>query len=246
MLVGVVDWIHGFLDVPAEDADAAGAFWSAVTGWPLAAPWADNPEFRSLEPSEGSAYLHVQRIGGPARVHLDVMSDDVPADVAAHVALGATTGTRRRWWQVMSSPAGFPYCLVEARKRRRVPPPAHWPGGRRSRVDRLCLDVPAADFAREVEFWAATTGWPAAEASYQEYRGILAPPSSPMGLLVQRLGAEDAGAVRAHLDLATDDVAAEVARVRALGAEPVDATHPWAVLRDPAGLPFCVVPRLPA
>ena len=43
---------------------------------------------------------------------------------------------------------------------------------------------------------------------------------SPLALLVQRLGDGDGGThARAHLDLGTDDVDAEVARLRALGAE---------------------------
>ncbi len=47
---------------------------------------------------------------------------------------------------------------------------------------------------------------------------------------------------RVHLDLETDDVAAEVARLIALGAA-VEAEHNlFTVLRDPGGVVFCVVP----
>jgi len=47
---------------------------------------------------------------------------------------------------------------------------------------------------------------------------------------------------RVHLDLETDDVAAEVARLLALGAA-VEAEHNlFTVLRDPGGMVFCVVP----
>ena len=53
------------------------------------------------------------------------------------------------------------------------------------------------------------------------------------------------GAPRVHIDIHTDDVAAEVARLTALGAEEVDRVHDWAVMRDPAGLPFCVVQARP-
>lgn len=66
-----------------------------------------------------------------------------------------------------------------------------------------------------------------------------------MFFLLQRLGPGESGPVRVHLDIGTDDVAAEIDRVRALGAELRDATHPWAVFTDPAGLPFCVTPRPP-
>ncbi len=57
-------------------------------------------------------------------------------------------------------------------------------------------------------------------------------------LLVQRLGE---GPARVHVDIQTDDVAAEIARLRGLGAEVVEQYDDWTVMTDPAGLPFCVV-----
>ena len=44
-----------------------------------------------------------------------------------------------------------------------------------------------------------------------------------------------------HLDVETDDVEAEVARLEALGADWVEQIRTWWVMRDPAGLLFCVV-----
>jgi hypothetical protein len=60
------------------------------------------------------------------------------------------------------------------------------------------------------------------------------------GLLIQRLGA---GPGRVHLDIHTDDLAAEMARLEKLGAQRVQQVHAWWVLRDPAGLLFCVIPE---
>jgi Glyoxalase-like domain len=44
------------------------------------------------------------------------------------------------------------------------------------------------------------------------------------------------------LDIHTDDLAAGVERLEGLGAERVQQAHSWQVMRDPAGLPFCVTP----
>jgi hypothetical protein len=63
-----------------------------------------------------------------------------------------------------------------------------------------------------------------------------------LGLLIQRLGG---GPARVHLDIHTDDPAAEIARLEKLGAELVQQVHAWCVMRDPAGLLFCVVPEPP-
>jgi hypothetical protein len=46
--------------------------------------------------------------------------------------------------------------------------------------------------------------------------------------------------VRAHLDLGTDDQAAEVQRLLSLGAKDLGVeTRGWHVLADPAGMAFC-------
>ena len=72
--------------------------------------------------------------------------------------------------------------------------------------------------------------------SHPEYHGARL--TSTLVLLVQELGE---GAPRVHIDIHTDYVDAEVARLTALGASAVDRVDDWAVMRDPAGLPFCVV-----
>jgi len=47
---------------------------------------------------------------------------------------------------------------------------------------------------------------------------------------------------RIHLDIETDDVAAEVARVVRLGATVQEERDDYTILIDPGGLVFCVVP----
>jgi hypothetical protein len=242
-----VPWIHAFVDLPAPLVAAGLDFWTAVTGWPPGRPWPDHPEFHSIEPPGGDPYLHVQRIDGAPRVHLDLV---VPAGVtvddewARHVELGAVAGDRHRWWQVMTSPGGLVYCLVAERHRTR-PGPVAWPGGWRSRVVQVCIDIPDARFDAERDFWRSATGWPDETVRSPEFARLAPPATSPMAFLLQRLGPDAGGPVRMHLDVGTDDRAAEVVRVCAAGAELVDDTHRWVVLRDPAGLPFCITPRPP-
>jgi hypothetical protein len=242
-----VPWIHAFVDLPEPLLSAGLGFWTAVTGWPPGQPWSDHPEFHSIEPPDGDAYLHVQRIGGAPRVHLDlVVAAGVAVDDerARHADLGAVAGERHLWWQVMSSPGGLAYCLVAERHRAR-PGPVIWPDGHRSRVAQVCVDIPAARFDAERDFWSGATGWPEESARSPEFARLTPPETSPMAFLLQRLGPGADGLVRMHLDLGTDDRAAEVERVRGAGATLLDDRRRWTVLRDPAGLPFCVTPRPP-
>ena len=46
---------------------------------------------------------------------------------------------------------------------------------------------------------------------------------------------------RAHLDLGTNDMEAEVQRLVGLGASFVERVKTWTVLRDPEGNEFCVI-----
>ena len=111
-----------------------------------------------------------------------------------------------------------------------------------SRLSKIVIDVPAADHDRELAFWSGATGLPLARYDrHPEYHGAELH-GQELGLLIQRLGD---GPARVHLDIHTDDPAAETARLEKLGAELVEQVHQWWIMRDPAGLLFCVVPERP-
>jgi hypothetical protein len=237
--------MHAFLDVPVEQVDVARAFWPAATGWPVGEPWPEHPEFASLTPADGAPYLHVQAVGGPPRVHVDVVGDP-ERDTDRLERLGATRGPRFADWQVMSSPAGLPFCVCDERWPHRRPGAAAWPGGHRSRLVQLCVDVPAQAYDAELAFWRAATGWADEPVDAPEFHRLVHREESALQLLVQRLGADDgARHARAHLDLGADDVSAEVARLAMLGAQVLGPGSGFVVLRDPTGLPFCVTANDP-
>jgi predicted enzyme related to lactoylglutathione lyase len=109
-----------------------------------------------------------------------------------------------------------------------------------SRMSKIVIDVPSAEHDRELAFWSAAVGQQLKQGlQYPEYHGI-ALHGQEFGLLIQRLGH---GPGRMHLDIHTDDLDAEVARLEKLGAERVTKIHSWWIMRDPAGLLFCVVPE---
>jgi predicted enzyme related to lactoylglutathione lyase len=107
-----------------------------------------------------------------------------------------------------------------------------------SRVAAVVIDVAADDHDRELSFWEAATGQSLDQLEYPEYHGGRLP-GQDIGLLVQRLGE---GAARVHVDIHTDDLDAELKRLEQHGAQRVQRADKWWVMRDPAGLLFCVVP----
>jgi hypothetical protein len=111
-----------------------------------------------------------------------------------------------------------------------------------SRLSKIVIDAPAGEHDRELAFWSSALGQPLTRFdSHPEYHGAPVH-GTGFGLLIQRLGD---GPGRVHLDIHTDDLAAEIARLEGLGASRVQQVHSWWILRDPAGLPFCVIPEPP-
>jgi hypothetical protein len=108
----------------------------------------------------------------------------------------------------------------------------------RSRLAGAIIDVPRPDYDREVRFWAAGLERAAeVEADDPDYTS-LGEPTPGVELMIQAVGDETP---RIHLDIETDDIEAEVARLIALGATEVARIQTWVVMHDPLGTVFCVV-----
>lgn len=112
-----------------------------------------------------------------------------------------------------------------------------------SRLCKAVIDVAGGDHDKELTFWQEATGQTLPQLQrYPEYHGASLP-GDVFALLVQRLGT---GSARVHLDIDTDDLEAETARLESLGARRLRLVNDhWWVMEDPAGLPFCVVLQPP-
>lgn len=218
-------WITAFVDVPASRHAVASTFWAGVTGSSLSRSRGANGEFATFEPPDGDAYLRLQRVeSGPAGIHLDLHAPD-------------------RDLEPTRSPGGLPYCFNDGEAGTR-PLPRIWAAGHTSLVDQVCIDVPPSAWDAECAFWAEQTGWELHDTGRSEFRVLTRPDEMPLRILLQRLEDED-GPVRAHLDIATSDRAAEVDRHRGLGARVEATKQVWTVLRDPAGALYCITDRDP-
>ena len=243
-----ITWLELFADVPESDLDRDLTFWAAVHGATIGPVVGDHGEFVPLLAEGEDRFLFLQRVArapGEGGWHLDLESDDHAADVVHAERLGAQVVTRGDV-TVMSSPAGHVFCVIGAEGHARLPHPRSWPGGHTSRVDQVCFDTPAFDHDREVEFWAALTGWPRDRGDLQEFDRLVRPDHVPLRVLLQRLGVDDRGGPRTHADLAASGVGAERRRHVGLGAEVVLEAEHWTTLRDPAGLLYCITDRDPA
>ena len=109
----------------------------------------------------------------------------------------------------------------------------------RSRLAVLLLDLPPEHHDAGRDFWSAATGHPAQPDATDAEWTSLGTFAEGWHLEVQRTGAGTPA--RWHVDVETDDVEAEVARLEALGARRLADMGGFWQMTDPAGLVFCVV-----
>ena len=110
--------LNGILiDCNVEDIDAAARFWAEALGRPIDQ---DHPGTRGnyvmLETPPDEISVQIQRVDHESRVHLDIETDDIPAEVARLEKLGATVDQRLDRWVVMRAPSGQRFCVVRVQR----------------------------------------------------------------------------------------------------------------------------------
>ncbi len=238
-----IKWLTAFLDLPADSFGPEVTFWRAIAGSTVSPARGADREFASLEPFNGDPHLRVQRVKeGPGGVHLDIHVDDLRESTAHAKALGAKVVTESKSVVVLSSPAGFPFCLVPWQGEHERSRPIRWPGDTISIIDQLCIDVPAAAFDAECAFWATLTNWAWRQGVMPEFRNLQRPKDMPLRILLQRVGSPEVGG---HLDLASTHPEEEVARHEGWGATVLEQQRFWTVMADPIGRRYCITHRNP-
>ena len=99
------------IDVPVAEVPAAAAFWSAALGVP-ARPSPDEPEFTSLRGALPGLTLALQSVDDDARYHFDIETDDVLAETARLVALGAVEINVWLECHTLRAPGGHLVCVI--------------------------------------------------------------------------------------------------------------------------------------
>ena len=232
----------------ANDPAALARFWASALGWVIGDAAEDEVDvwpagYHYPDPAAVPlVFVPVPEAKtGKNRVHLDLASSSL-ADQAEQVArlrdLGASPadiGQGDVPWVVLTDPEGNEFCVLEP-----------WDGYRDTGPVAAIL-TDCADPAALGRFWTEAAGYPVAWA--KDYiTGLRAP--AGVGPYLEFLRVPDPKTVknRLHPDIAPypgQDPAAEVTRLRQLGAVPADVGQAgdenWTVLADPEGNEFCVL-----
>lgn len=101
--------------------------------------------------------------------------------------------------------------------------------------------VDAGDPARLARWWAEVLHFQILEER-PDVVAIAPDQATYPGMLFVRAAASKVGRNRLHLELACDDLDADVERLMDMGARHVQAEPPWTLLADPEGNEFRVLP----
>ena len=218
--------------VEALDPAAQARWWADALGWRTT--YADEEEV-DIDAPEAEPHLRLAFVLAPSvtpndRLHLDLASRDLTHQ--RELVDRQRSAAHEVPWEVLADPEGTVFCVLEPR-------PEYADTGAVAAVVLHAADPPAL-----AAFWQAATGWQRADTALTALRSPaggpfleMYPVSTPADPLRHRL----------HLDvrpLPGSAQDAEVARLRALGASPLDVGQghvPWQVLADPEGNAFCVL-----
>lgn len=103
------------IDCRTDDLADATAFWTGALGYDVAPDQPDDRYVALLGPSSEVNVL-LQKVEHDSRVHLDIESDDIEAEVRRLIGLGASEVARTKSWVVLQAPSGHRFCVVKPQR----------------------------------------------------------------------------------------------------------------------------------
>jgi hypothetical protein len=119
--------LAGFIiDCQTEGLEAAAGFWGSALGLQTR-PLPGEAEYMQLVDPTDHLHIEVQSVSHPSRVHLDIETDDIEAEVLRLERLGARRVAQIKTWWVMEAPTGQRFCVVRASSSRFADESNLWP-----------------------------------------------------------------------------------------------------------------------
>lgn len=108
--------LAGFIiDCKTDSVEQAAQFWSAALGYPLKDQAQESsPKYRQLMTPD--LHIEVQQVEHDSRLHLDIETDDIEAEVKRLEALGARRIRQVHTWWIMEAPTGQRFCVVRPQR----------------------------------------------------------------------------------------------------------------------------------
>jgi predicted enzyme related to lactoylglutathione lyase len=120
--------LAGFIiDCKTDDLNTAAAFWGAALGMEVQELPDQAGQYVELRDPTEQLHVEVQSVSHASRVHLDIATDNIEAEVNRLVALGAKRIQQINTWWVMEAPTGQRFCVVRAQSKHFAANATQWP-----------------------------------------------------------------------------------------------------------------------
>jgi hypothetical protein len=104
------------IDCKGDGLEDAARFWSAALGREARVQADGDLRYRELQSQATEPLVLLQSVAHDSRIHLDIETDDLDAEVARLEQLGAKRiAFVKRWW-VMEAPSGQRFCVVHPQR----------------------------------------------------------------------------------------------------------------------------------
>ena len=106
------------IDCLTDNIEQEAKFWSMVLGCKVTRR-CDGPgdeNYVKLENDATQPTVLLQKVDHPSRIHLDIETDDIEAEVERLERLGAKRIAQIRDWWVMEAPSGHRFCVVKPQR----------------------------------------------------------------------------------------------------------------------------------
>lgn len=105
------------IDCLTDDLEKDAEFWSEVFGCKTRRQHEPGDEnYILLETPLTEPKMLLQKVDHPSRVHLDIETNDIEAEVDRLEGLGATRLIKVLDWWVMEAPSGHRFCVVKPQR----------------------------------------------------------------------------------------------------------------------------------
>ena len=105
------------IDNKVDELEEANSFWQSALGMACNRSdeeWANR--YSSLQTNKAHPDILIQKVEHESRIHLDIETDDIQAEVARLEKLGAIVVKTFERWVVMQAPTGHRFCVVKPQR----------------------------------------------------------------------------------------------------------------------------------
>ena len=105
------------IDCKTANVEEAADFWGKALGRDVDPTHpGSRGNYRMLETQPDEPIVQIQRVQHESRVHIDIETDNIPAEVGRLEKLGARVVDRLERWVIMQAPTGQRFCVVRVQR----------------------------------------------------------------------------------------------------------------------------------